>query len=633
MAGERILAIDDDRFFRTLYEDLLTQEGYQVSLAESGEAALAILEQEDFDLIITDMVMGGMNGIETLEAIKRRNPEQPVIMVTSEREIKIAVEALKKGAADYINKPVVEDEFKITVRRLLERRRLSEENAMLIEENLEQMRVVELVSRAQEIFFRVRPDRLPDYLLEFAMAETNATSGLVLLSDPFSGCFVVRAMQGFPSPFLEKGVEPGKGLLGSAIARGAPWIFQRAHLKGKEGARELEPLGDNNMLLPLREEEGIMGAILLSGKADGKPFTAKDITLLLTITPMAIFAIKKSLPSEKETRPEVVKVSGAEPLEDLIDQEIKKSQSYQRRFSILLVDLEEIKRWMRAPGWSHEKLMEEVTAALRKTVRAADTVSPVDERGLAVVIPETDYQGAITVSRRVYQALKDLFVNQELLVHPLFPLGMGIASFPEHGQSCQSLLDRARAGMGRIAEGYFRYEMIWEFVDRLLLEAERSEEVHRSLTPLTPGVTQAVDVGFGREVKYLENEREREILSQFIEEEVRDSLLGEGILYVGVSLMSNLKGRLEIYQEIQARGTKVFLFGSDDWLDWDPGEMTPVVARDADIIRHRFLLYYGVKASYGLMVRQKEDGSISGFFTTNAFLVNELMRKLKEIYL
>lgn len=638
MAYEKILAIDDDRFFRTLYEDLLTQEGYQVTLAESGEEALETVEREDFHLVITDMMMGGMNGIETLEAIKKIKPEQTVVMVTSEKEVKIAVEALKKGAADYINKPIIEDEFRIMVRRLLDRSRLTEENAQLIEENLEQMRVLEVLSRAQDVFFRVEADHLLDYLLEFAMAETNATRGAVLLRDPSSGRFMIRAKQGLPAPFLEQGVELGEGLLGSALAKGGPWAFRKADLRGKKGGEELDPLGGASLLLPLKDEEQILGALLLSSKVDGNPFGPRDVNLLLTITSPAVFAIKKSFLFEKPETPTPIPPAPAITdrvyLQDLLDQEIKKSHRYQRRFSLILLNFEGIKRELQASGlWNQEKVMEEVSAVLRKTIRAADVVGALEGREMAIVVPETEYQGAITVARRIHQALRELFLGQELLVSPLFPLGLGIACFPEHGPNIQALLDRARSTMGRAAEGYFRYEMIWEFVDRLLLEAERSQEVHRSLTPSIGVSALGSEMDLSREIKYLESEREHSTLSRFIEDEVRDSLLGEGLLYVGVGTMSRLKDRLDKYRDIQAQGTKVFVFGADDWLDWDPGDITPVIASDPDILRHRFLLYYGIRASYGLMVRQKEEGSLAGFFTTNAFLVNELMKKLKEIYL
>ena len=98
-------------YYGDLYRDMLSEEGYYVRTAEGGEEALEILRQEDFDLVITDMEMPGMNGVQTTEAIKRFNPEQEVMVVTALRDVTLAVEAMKRGVSEYILKPVNPEEF------------------------------------------------------------------------------------------------------------------------------------------------------------------------------------------------------------------------------------------------------------------------------------------------------------------------------------------------------------------------------------------------------------------------------------------------------------------------------------------------------------------------------------------
>ena len=105
MSRARILAVDDQRYFRELTEGLLGDAGYDVQTASSGEEALHILEHTDFDIILTDLVMPGIDGSELIRRVKERRPNQDIVMVTGVVDVKIAVEAMKQGAVDYILKP------------------------------------------------------------------------------------------------------------------------------------------------------------------------------------------------------------------------------------------------------------------------------------------------------------------------------------------------------------------------------------------------------------------------------------------------------------------------------------------------------------------------------------------------
>ncbi len=105
MSKARILAVDDQRYFRELIEGLLDDEGYSVQTCGSAEEALHVLEREDFDVVVTDLVMPGIDGAELVRRIKERRPDQDVVMVTGVVDVKTAVDTMKLGATDYILKP------------------------------------------------------------------------------------------------------------------------------------------------------------------------------------------------------------------------------------------------------------------------------------------------------------------------------------------------------------------------------------------------------------------------------------------------------------------------------------------------------------------------------------------------
>ena len=127
MISPRILVVDDDESLRRVTQVQLEAEGYTVAIAADGEQALAALDKSPQDLVITDLMMPGMSGIDLLRRIRELYPEVTVILVTAFGSVESAVEAMKLGAYDYITKPVNPDALRLTVRRALEHIGLQEE--------------------------------------------------------------------------------------------------------------------------------------------------------------------------------------------------------------------------------------------------------------------------------------------------------------------------------------------------------------------------------------------------------------------------------------------------------------------------------------------------------------------------
>jgi DNA-binding NtrC family response regulator len=132
--NSRILVVEDEHAIRLALKGLLGREGYSVELAEDGEVALEMLRAEAFDLVITDLALGrGCSGMDVLRVAKQELPGIGVVMITAHGSEKIAVEAMKTGADDYVPKPFDNDELRVVVARALERHRLERENRMLRE--------------------------------------------------------------------------------------------------------------------------------------------------------------------------------------------------------------------------------------------------------------------------------------------------------------------------------------------------------------------------------------------------------------------------------------------------------------------------------------------------------------------
>ncbi|MEJ2048751.1 MAG: response regulator [Calditrichota bacterium] len=124
MSENRVLIVDDDHSSRIFLQKIIEREGYQSKLFAKGEDALKELRQKPYELIITDLIMEEMNGIEVLKGAKSIDPHIGVIILTGHASIQTAIEALRLGASDYLAKPINIDELRIRVKKALERQKL-----------------------------------------------------------------------------------------------------------------------------------------------------------------------------------------------------------------------------------------------------------------------------------------------------------------------------------------------------------------------------------------------------------------------------------------------------------------------------------------------------------------------------
>ncbi|MFC1876044.1 sigma-54-dependent transcriptional regulator [Thermodesulfobacteriota bacterium] len=127
----RILVIDDERSMLELLEIILTREGYQVTCAGSGKQAVSLLQKCSYDLLLCDIKLGDISGIEVLKRAKERNPESVVIMISAYSSAENAVEAMNEGAYDYVPKPFDNEELKHTIKSALDMRTIDQEKKAL----------------------------------------------------------------------------------------------------------------------------------------------------------------------------------------------------------------------------------------------------------------------------------------------------------------------------------------------------------------------------------------------------------------------------------------------------------------------------------------------------------------------
>ncbi len=195
--SHRVLVVDDEKVIREILSDFLTMEGYIVRTVEDGIQALQELEERSYNLVITDLKMPRMGGLELLEEINRRALKVLTVIMTGFGTVETAIEAMKKGAYDYILKPFKVQEVIHIVQRGLETQRLEQENIQLRE-------ALSIYTMSEALTKTLSLDNILEIIVSTTLRETHADIAALLLSNSNNSVFEVRTRR------AREGFDPGQ---------------------------------------------------------------------------------------------------------------------------------------------------------------------------------------------------------------------------------------------------------------------------------------------------------------------------------------------------------------------------------------------------------------------------------------
>ena len=144
-----IHVIDDEAIIHEVLDDLLTSEGYELEMSKSGEEALEKHSSQTYDLVLLDLLMPGMNGLEVLKKLKKIDPHSVIIIITAYASVESAISAMKTGAFDYIQKPFKHDELILSIERAREHKKLQDENLRLKDELKKKFSFENIIGRSK----------------------------------------------------------------------------------------------------------------------------------------------------------------------------------------------------------------------------------------------------------------------------------------------------------------------------------------------------------------------------------------------------------------------------------------------------------------------------------------------------
>jgi diguanylate cyclase (GGDEF)-like protein len=605
MPKARILAVDDQLYFRVFLEDLLQQEGYEVCTASGGEEARHLSEREQFDVILTDLVMPGMDGGELVQRVKERVADQEIVVVTSVGDVKTAVEAMKLGATDYLLKPIDRGALLRSLEGILQRRRMREEHARLMAENLEFMGVFSLYERALGLHSSLSLEPLADRIVEGLCLETNAQGGVLWVArhDDESWLRLI-GVRGLVH------VEDEREELHVA---GLP--KEMAALAESECISCLAPADAESdpdriaLYVGIRHGGRPIGIARLTDKLDGGEFSDADRVVAERFASFAAQAVANAIQfrslERRSFRDPMTKAYTRAYFDDVVHNEIRKANRFGRTFSVVRIELDGISAVRdRMPQAEFERWLEAVTYQIGRSLRGTDLLAAESDSEFLVLLPETDALGAAVLKRRIRSALVRCDELQSLDPVDRPEVLAAAATFPADGTQLESLAGALESRIDDDRNSLIRSLELEKAPFRGLVEALLGEA--------GPGPTVTA-----------------EQMTRFLLGEVRRRPEERGMLFVapGASLFGALRDGLDTLRGVSMR-TEVVLVG-DRRTDQVAGVPVTWVSSLRTGTTAPFLVYYGEGPPYALIRDELvEEESTSFYHTSDPVLVEHLAFQL-----
>lgn len=443
MPKARVLAVDDQRYFRELIEGLLTDEGYEVVTASSGEEALHVLEREDFDIIVTDLVMPGIDGTQLVQRIKERRADQEIVMVTGVVDVKTAVAAMKQGATDYILKPFDRKGLAASLEKILKRRRLHDEHARLMAENLEYMGVLSLYERAAGLFSTLALEPLAERIVEGLCLETRAQGGVLWVADELGGTRLrlvgLRGLIRVDEEPRELVVERLGTEFGPLVDEGRSVTRPRRSVS--DGA---EAPGGGSLYLPLLNGGKLLGIARLSDKIDADDFSDADRATAEKFVGFGASAVANALRFRSlerlSFRDPATKAYSHAYFDDVVRNEIQKASRFGRQFSVVRVDcgalggLRELASQNGLESW-----LQSLVRSLGSVLRTTDLLAADGDSRYSMLLPETDALGAAILKQRLEATVAASGVLDAFGGRNRAEFTLAVATYPTDGTQLEAL--------------------------------------------------------------------------------------------------------------------------------------------------------------------------------------------------
>ena len=279
MTGAKVLIVEDEPDFRNLVAHELGEEGYGVATAEDGLVAMARLAETEYDVVVTDVQMPGASGVEVLRAARRRAPDTEIVVTTGYASLDLAVECLRAGAFDFVQKPFNIVDLISTIGRAVARRRLRTTG--------------ELFQAGQAVLATKEIERLPEVIVEVARRAMEADDASLMLPDSNGHLYVA-----YSSSLLAevRAAVGGEERVAARIARQREPVLIANGLEGDPRFSDIEDYRrvTSSIVYPLLAGERLVGVLNLNRADPARPFRRADVDRAAVLASQALLALENS---------------------------------------------------------------------------------------------------------------------------------------------------------------------------------------------------------------------------------------------------------------------------------------------------------------------------------------------------
>lgn len=472
MAGEHVLIVDDEPNICSLLARLCQREGYDPVTAEDGAAAMRCLEAREPDICIADLRLPDTDGLQILRRVKERYPDCEVIVLTAYGDLSTAVEALRLGAYDYLQKPVQDLETIVnTLARALERQRLARDNDRLVRGLQEANRELELRRRQQLQYIdyigqamsgALNGREVSRVLIRAILESVDCDAAAVLVMRPREepGAWALIGGRRNLSP------EATRPLVEAMLARlpehlrVAPDDVRVDVLPGAE--RVETDMGGWSLVEASRlEVRGDLEGIVAVARHAPQPWPEEALGFFHVLATQGGTALANARlfarTQELATRDGVTGIYNHRHFFELLEAEISRSERYNLPLAVIMLDLDhggandgDLDRGMGLKAindtFGHQagdRLLREVAAYLAGTIRRADTIARYGGDEFVILAPQTGRDDALALARRVRQQLGGMaFEVAGRTIRLTASVGVGVFQ-PGTGDTAGAVVSRA----------------------------------------------------------------------------------------------------------------------------------------------------------------------------------------------
>ncbi len=287
-----ILVLDDEVAICELCSRTLQRYGYRVSVTTSFLQAIEILRREPFDLLLLDIRMPELDGLEVMRRVREVFPDIAIVVMTGYASVEVAIEAVRQGASDFLQKPFRLEDLRLAVVKALDRRDLNREQAR-------SRALMRLVRVSEEMASLWEEDRLVEVALRAAMEETGAWRGSVMLHQPGREVLYVSRAVGLP-PEVVPGyvVQLDEGVAGLVFQSEEALLVEDVRtdprLAGLTLPHQERYRNPSFLSVPIRGSERVLGVLNLSEKSGGAPFRPSDLEVAGLLCSQLAIALDKA---------------------------------------------------------------------------------------------------------------------------------------------------------------------------------------------------------------------------------------------------------------------------------------------------------------------------------------------------